>query len=288
MRALLLIWDPFSIEWLTGVSFVAWAGILLPIITSRHAVRSKQPCITCASKAVSSWERHLDHELGTNVQLMLRLRMCRALLPVPHTSSCVVSNCICMIPHFHNTSLLDNFTCLILSLLLITPTDNNLPKFCLVSVFDLMSCLYPKHFAPQIQMSTSVHDPEPVPFTNHPFNLLITTQKLFIWWMVHQVSSEITATIYALWGWIVVLKDHTLWHHLFEPLKQCLGGCQLHSNAEVEIAICECLQMQELDFYWDTVWNSYEDGTDASLFSWTVLWNIGGFSWWWFLFVAIS
>jgi hypothetical protein len=152
-----------------------------------------------------------------------------------------------------------------------------------------MSWLHPKHSAPQIQKSTSVRDPELVPFTNHPFSLLISAKKIH-----HMVDGPkfqvklLQQYMYAVWGWIVVLKDHTLWHHLFEPLKQCLGGCQLHSNAEVEIAVCECLQMQEPSYCWDTVWNSCEDGTDASLFSRTLLWNIGGFSLWWFLFVAIT
>jgi histone-lysine N-methyltransferase SETMAR len=39
--------------------------------------------------------------------------------------------------------------------------------------------------------------------------------------------------------------------HLFGPLKQHLSGYQFHNNKGVELAICEWLQMQELDFYCD-------------------------------------
>jgi len=106
---------------------LAWAGIFLSLITSRHAVGSKQPCIPWTSKAISSWAKHFDHELVTHVQLMLRLRICGVLLPVPCTPSYVVPNCYCLYHHFHDdTSHLDCFICLILSLLLITSTDNKL------------------------------------------------------------------------------------------------------------------------------------------------------------------
>jgi hypothetical protein len=98
------------------------------------------------------------------------------------------------------------------------------PNFFSVSVFDLMSCHHSKCSAPQTQKATGVHGPEPVPFTTRPVNLLISPQKFI---MVDGPSSSV-ATMYAIWGWIVVLKEHTLWCHLFEPLKQGLGGCQLH------------------------------------------------------------
>lgn len=150
--------------------------------------------------------------------------MCRALLPVPHTS-------------------------LILSLLLITATDNKLIFYQnVVQFLSLTSC---HDFTQNILHHKYKSQPVYVILSQFRLPTILSTysylpKKFIIWWMVHQVSSKITATIYAVWGCIVVLKDHTFWHNLFQPLKQCLGGCQLHSNAEVEFAVCECLQMQDL------------------------------------------
>jgi histone-lysine N-methyltransferase SETMAR len=41
--------------------------------------------------------------------------------------------------------------------------------------------------------------------------------------------------------------------HLFEPLKQHLGGRRFHSNGEVEMAVRERLRMQEPDLYLDGI-----------------------------------
>ena len=50
----------------------------------------------------------------------------------------------------------------------------------------------------------------------------------------------------ACGGCIGVLKDHaTLMNHTFEPLKLHVGGGRNHSNEEVEMAVRECLWMQE-------------------------------------------
>jgi hypothetical protein len=40
---------------------------------------------------------------------------------------------------------------------------------------------------------------------------------------------------------------------MFQPLKQCLAGCRLDKNEEVEMASRERFQMQEPDVYSDRI-----------------------------------
>ena len=50
-----------------------------------------------------------------------------------------------------------------------------------------------------------------------------------------------------------MLKDHTVTDDTFGLFKHHLGGHQFHSSEEVEMVLCEWLQMQETDFYHDRI-----------------------------------
>jgi hypothetical protein len=41
--------------------------------------------------------------------------------------------------------------------------------------------------------------------------------------------------------------------HLTGLLKQNLGGCQFHTNEEVEMAVCEWSWLQKPDFHYDRI-----------------------------------
>jgi len=101
---------------------------------------------------------------------------------------------VCMIPHhFHDdTSHLDYFTCLILSQLLITPTDNKLIfHLNFVQFLSLTSCyvitqnvLHHRYKSQPVYMILSRFYLPPILSTDsYP-------QKFIIWWMFHQVPVQ--------------------------------------------------------------------------------------------------
>jgi hypothetical protein len=54
----------------------------------------------------------------------------------------------------------------------------------------------------------------------------------------------------AIWGSIVVLKDHTSWQIMcLGCLRNTWGGYWFHNDKEVEVALTECMQMQEPNIF---------------------------------------
>jgi len=60
-------------------------------------------------------------------------------------------------------------------------------------------------------------------------------------------------------------KSHFVVDNTFGLFKHHLGGHQFHSSEEVEMALCEWLQMEEPDFYHNRNLNLYQVMTNTSL-----------------------
>lgn len=101
---------------------------------------------------------------------------------------------VCTIPHhFHDDTFhLDYFTCLILSQLLITPTDNKLIfHLNFVQFLSLTSChvitqnvLHHRYKSQPVYVILSQFCLPPI------LSTYSYTQKFIIWWMVHQVPVQ--------------------------------------------------------------------------------------------------